>query len=96
MNDKKSATKTPLPIVARLTGPNDMSERAFFTPRGMLVSTQYAHQPGLSVVWRSAPVTAGSGWEVDPDSDLTTGFTLLRLVGGNGTERDFVTPTAQP
>ena len=91
-DDKKSATKTPLPIVARLTGPNDMSERAFFTPRGMLVSTQYANQPGLSVVWRSADGDRRERVEVDPRSDLSTGFTLLRLAGGEtGPERDFAT-----
>lgn len=83
--------KAPLPVVARLTGPGGMSERAFFTPTGMLVSTQYANQKGLSVVWRGADGGRRARVKVDPESDPSTGFTLLHLVEETGPERRFPT-----
>lgn len=86
---KDAGSKGPLPVVARLSGPNDMSERAFFTPRGMLVSTQYANQKGLSVHWRGADGDRQAEVRVDPRSDTSTGFTLLELVDETGPERAF-------
>jgi hypothetical protein len=85
----KNGKKTPLPVVARLTGPGGVSERAFFSPTGMLLSTQYANQKRLSVVWRGRDGERRAEVEVDPRSDVSTGFTLLRLVDETGPERRF-------
>jgi hypothetical protein len=86
-DDGKNGKKTPLPVVARLTGPGGVSERAFFSPTGMLLSTQYANQKGLSVVWRGRDGERTAEVRVDPRSDVSTGFTLLRLVDETGPER---------
>jgi hypothetical protein len=87
---KKESSKGQLPVVARLAGPNDVSERAFFTQRGdMLVSTQYANQPGLSVHWRGSDGDRTARVRVVARSDVSTGFTLLRLVDETGPERRF-------
>jgi hypothetical protein len=88
-DNTKNGTTAPLPVVARITGPDEMSERAFFTPRGMLVSTQYANQKRLSVVWRGAEGDRRAPVKVDPRSDTRTGFTLLHLVGETGPQRRF-------
>jgi hypothetical protein len=83
-------TEAQVPVVARLTGPGGMSERAFFTRTGdMLISTQYANQKGLSAVWRGADGDRRAKVKVDPRSDVSTGFTLLHLVGETGPERRF-------
>jgi hypothetical protein len=69
-----------------------MSERAFFTPTGRLVSTQYANQKGLSVVWRDADGGRhGAKVRVDRRSRRSTGFTLLHLVRETGPKRRFPT-----
>jgi hypothetical protein len=85
----------PRPVVARLTGPNDMSERAFFTRDGeALISTQYARQKGVSAVWRGAEGSHEAELTIDRRSDPATGVTLLRLDGETGPERRFETGRA--
>jgi hypothetical protein len=83
----------PRPVVARLTGPNDMSERAFFMRSGKaVISTQYAHQDGVSAVWRGAEGSHEAELTIDDRSDPRTGVTLLRLDDDEtGPERRFET-----
>jgi hypothetical protein len=83
----------PLPVVARLTFADGRSERAFFTPTGKLVSTQFANQPrGVSVVvWRDDDGDVRQA-EVKVDrADASTGSTLLHLVAETGPKRRFET-----
>ncbi|MGH2967739.1 MAG: hypothetical protein ACRDK0_01560 [Solirubrobacteraceae bacterium] len=83
-------TSAEVPVVARLTGPGGVSERAFFTHSGeTLVSTQYANQEGLSAVWRGADGEHRATVRIDPRSKRSTGFTLLHLDGETGPQRHF-------
>jgi hypothetical protein len=90
-DDDDTTGGAPLPVVARLTGPDGVSERAFFSRDGSLVSIQYANQDDLSVVWQGADGELRARVKVDPRSVVSTGFTLPHLVGETGPERRFAT-----
>jgi hypothetical protein len=85
-----------LPAVVRFESSNpEYSERGFFTPSGMIISTQYSLESEMRVVWTSASANEEARVKVEKGTSVAPGAALVELVTEEPPRRDYATRNAQ-
>lgn len=92
-----ASTEPELPVVVRFESSNpEYSERGFFTPSGLIISTQYSLVSDMRVVWRSSTGNEEATVEVvERGTEVAPGAVLLELVTEEPPRRTYATRNAQ-